>query len=187
MKKQKTVKTVWEVWGFDVWGNKDDGYTVNNRFCIDRERVLTLRIKTVNQGTKREFDYVEISDNMLKEIFGVSCKISVDGDDVNYYVSRESDDYPLGELSCQSHSSLSPIHYSYTYHIDVDERGVFSAHVDDSQDKSVFSFHYGYGGDDDTFTIFDMGYMKHGEDVNGLHAYLKELGILPGNSSLKMG
>ncbi len=28
--------TTWSVWSYDVWGNKRDGYEVNNRSRIDR-------------------------------------------------------------------------------------------------------------------------------------------------------
>jgi hypothetical protein len=183
--KTKTVKTIWEIWEYDL-----NGYTVNTRLCVDREKELILRVKTANQGSEREFDYAEVSDYMLKQIFGVSCKISVNGDDVNYYVSRKSDDYPIGELICVSHDTLSPITSKYIYHVDMDERGIFAAHVENEREEIVFSMRYEDGdgdGDGDGYTIFDMGYMKHKNDIEGLHDYMLMLGILPKNSSLKMG
>jgi hypothetical protein len=103
------TKTEWEVWEYDVWGNKIDGYDVNDRFCINRHCTLKLNVNTYNQDTPQEFKGANISDYKLKQLFGVSCKLDVQGDDLSYYVNRESDGYPIGELFCISHDSLSPI------------------------------------------------------------------------------
>lgn len=105
-----TVKTVWELWSYDVWGNRQDGYDVNDRLCFNREYVINVKIKTNNPGSPREFQSAYPSDYQIKKAFGVSCKIETRGDDLNIYIDRASDGYPLGEMICISHESLSPIH-----------------------------------------------------------------------------
>ncbi len=108
--KRKTIDTTWEIWTYDVWGNEEDGAWVNDRYCIDRSRLLKLKVITCNQGTTQEFQYATPSDYQLQSLFNVRCAIDcVVGDDINIYPERASDGYPLGELHCISHESLSPI------------------------------------------------------------------------------
>ena len=105
------VKTVWEVWSYDVWGNAKEGYYVNNRFCDHREYVINAKIDIANKGTPQEFKYAEPSDHAIRQALGIKKWIHVDteGDDVTIYVISSRDGYPLGELICVSHASLSPI------------------------------------------------------------------------------
>ena len=56
---------------------------------------------------------------------------------------------------------------SFTYTIDIDERGEFRATVYDPRGREVM-------GIDEQ--IFEDGYMRHKEDLRGLAAYLEELG-----------
>ncbi len=104
-----TITTQWECWTYDVWGNAKDGYEVNDRSCFDRDYSLDLEIKTHNIGTTHEFQSASPSDKQIKEVFGAKCKIETDGDDMVIYVTRERDGYPIGEMYCVSHESLSPI------------------------------------------------------------------------------
>lgn len=60
---------------------------------------------------------------------------------------------------------------SYTYNINLDERGEFFSDVRDSNDKTVYEIH--------GFEIFEDGFMKHKYDVEGLKEYLYDLEILP--------
>lgn len=104
----KTVLTTWTKWTYDVWGNKKDGYEVNDRYkCGTVE--IRCKIKTYNPGTPQAFQAASPSDFQLRQIFGVHCHLDTDGDDLSIYVKRASDWYPIGELSCESHASLSPI------------------------------------------------------------------------------
>lgn len=104
----KRIKTVWEVWSYDVWGNEEDGYDVNDKYCDNREYEISASVKIANPGTGREFEYIEVSDRAIKEALSIKSgvKISTDGDDVNIYVETDNG-YPLGELRCVSHESLS--------------------------------------------------------------------------------
>lgn len=106
---RKTIETIWEVWTYDVWGNAEDGYEVNDRSCLDRAYRIRCRVEVNNPGTSAEFESATPSDYQIKRLFGVSCGIETDGDDLTIYVNRARDGYPIGELSCQSHKSLSPV------------------------------------------------------------------------------
>jgi len=69
---------------------------------------------------------------------------------------------------------------AYTYHINLDERGTFFADVRDANDKTVFEIH--------DFDIFEHGFMKHKEDIDGLRKYLVNLGIIsPGDKLIDDG
>jgi hypothetical protein len=107
--KNNTVKTTWELWSYEVWGDKQDGYDVNNRSCFDRAYEINLKIENNNPGLSSQFFSAYPSDYQIKKAFGTSCKISTNGDDTHIYINRESDNYPIGEMFCTSHSSLSPI------------------------------------------------------------------------------
>lgn len=108
--KSKTIETKWEVWTYDVWGNARDGYEVNDRYNQAREYPLTLKVTVCNAGTPQEFEHATPSDRQLRVLFGLGkTRIETDGDDVNIYVNRCRDSFPVGELRCVSHDSLSPI------------------------------------------------------------------------------
>jgi hypothetical protein len=49
------------------------------------------------------------TDRQIKLAFGVTCRIDTDGDDLYIAVNRASDGYPIGEMHCTSHASLSPV------------------------------------------------------------------------------
>lgn len=104
----KTIETVWEIATYDVWGNSKEGFEVND---VYRNGEITIRCKPerYNIGTEREFVSCGPSDYQIKKIFGINCRIDKDGDDMVIYVNRSRDLYPIGELRCISHSSLSPI------------------------------------------------------------------------------
>lgn len=106
---QKTVKTVWELWSYDVWGNREDGFDVNDRSCFNRAYDINLKIEVNNPGSNMQFESAYPSDYQIKKAFGVGCKLDLSGDDTTIYVNRESDNYPIGEMYCTSHESLSPI------------------------------------------------------------------------------
>lgn len=104
----KTVLTTWHKRTYDVWGNKKDGYEVNDTRGHGSIEIR-CKVQTHNAGTPQEFNSASPSDFQLCQAFGVRCKIDTDGDDLNIYVNRSSDSYPIGELVCESHLALSPI------------------------------------------------------------------------------
>ncbi len=109
MDSSKRIETHWEVRTYDVWGNRDDGYDVNDVFSLSEDTRIDCKVQTHNAGTPQQFDSATPSDGQIRKVFGVSCKIETDGDDTRITVDRASDGYPIGELTCISHESLSPI------------------------------------------------------------------------------
>lgn len=103
------IKTVWEIWTYDVWGNARDGFEVNDRSRIGKTE-LFLDVEINNPGTPHEFNSAFPSNAQIRRAFGLRpYRLDVDGDDVTVYVNRERDGYPIGEMYCVSHESLSPI------------------------------------------------------------------------------
>jgi hypothetical protein len=110
MARKRYVNTVWELWSYDVWGNETDGYEVNDRSCFARQYKLRLAVVVNNEGTPQEFISAYPKDNQIRRAFG--CKrvqLDLEGDDTYIYVSDETTGYPIGEMICTSHESLSPI------------------------------------------------------------------------------
>jgi len=103
-----SILTVWELRTYDVWGNSRDGYEVNDSYNAGE---IELRIPQTrhNVGTPSEFLSAYPSDRQIKRAFGVSCRIDTSGDDLTVYVERVRDGYPIGEMHCTSHDSLSPV------------------------------------------------------------------------------
>ena len=62
--------------------------------------------------------------------------------------------------------------------IDLDERGSFLAHVENKNGKAVFNIKAGNELKEDESSIFEDGWMKHKEDIDGLEKYLKQLRII---------
>jgi len=102
-----TVKTAWEIWTYNVWSNKEDGFEVNNRFCQDRKYVIYAPAEIYNVGLESEFRAAAPSDTQMRDIFELAGDVDIDGDDLSIYVSK--DGYPVGELIYISHESLSPV------------------------------------------------------------------------------
>lgn len=95
---------------------------------------------------------------------------------------------------------------TYTYHIDLDERGSFMAHVENSRGRTIVAYdlpiYYCAGCDNeisictcecDSFVansqdwdIFDVdaGIVKHTRDIDGLERHYKQMGIMPQSAEL---
>lgn len=106
----KVISTTWEVRTYDVWGNAKDGYEVNDSY---RQGEVQLELKVLRYNTAfpgSEFEAAEPTDRQIAGVFGVrASSVETDGDDRTIYVNRAKDGYPIGELFCTSHESLSPI------------------------------------------------------------------------------
>jgi len=107
---ENKLMSVWEVRFYEVWGNSDEGYWVNDISYIIREYPLKLNVEKFNEGSPLEFYAAYPSDEQIKDIFGIDedQELILDGDDINIYVNLD-DYYPIGELRCLDYSSLSPI------------------------------------------------------------------------------
>lgn len=103
-----SLPTTWTLRTYDVWGNPEYGYEVNDVYSAG-EVELRIPQTRYNIGTPQEFIGAFPTDRQIKLAFGVNCRIDVDGDDVTVYVNRQRDGYPIGEMHCTSHVSLSPV------------------------------------------------------------------------------
>ena len=103
-----SIFSLWKKYTYDVWGNAKDGYDVIDRYSHGN---IELRIPQTryNADTPQEFIGAYPNDRQIKAAFGTRCHIDTDGDDLSIYVNRERDGYPIGELICVSHDSLSPV------------------------------------------------------------------------------
>ena len=101
--------TTWQVSSYDVWGNAEDGYEVNNVFR-GGEVDIELEVKTHNPGTPHQFKSAGLTDDDIRGALEMrpTAQIETDGDDVQCYVTLSRNGYPVGELFCTSHKSLSP-------------------------------------------------------------------------------
>ena len=108
--KKATINTAWEVRTYDVWGNATDGHEVNDSFVVTQNYPLTIEVTVNNKGTDLEFLSAYPTDNQIRKALDLrSIQLDLEGDDLTIYVNRASNGYPLGELHCISHESLSPI------------------------------------------------------------------------------
>jgi len=105
------LNTTWEIWDYDVWGNEEEGYTVNNRFNVYREYPIACPVSTYNRGKKGQFSSATPTDEQIREALDISPTVQIEttGDDLSIYVNEAETGYPLGEMLCTSHASLSRI------------------------------------------------------------------------------
>lgn len=71
-----------------------------------------------------------------------------------------------------------------TYHINLDERGSFSADVR-RDGKTIFEIKAGNELAEDESSIFEDGFMKNKYDMEGLTDYLFEMGVIDKNEEIK--
>ena len=110
----KYVETTWELRTYDVWGNAEDGFEVNDTRSAG-EVSIRCRVEVNNAGTPQEFLSAFPSDSQIRRALSLRrFKIERYGDDLTIYVNRARDSYPCGEMYCTSHDSLSPIRAKQT-------------------------------------------------------------------------
>ncbi len=67
---------------------------------------------------------------------------------------------------------------TYYYHVDLNERGSYRAHVESYAGKSVFTILDGDELGEDESSIFEDGFMRNEDDMRGLTDYLRDLGVI---------
>lgn len=87
--------------------------------------------------------------------------------------------------------TFQPARQELSYVIDLDERGYFNAHVENSNGKLIYDLSNENESEDGCVIygelwLVEAGYMNHCKDVSGLHAYLKEMGIVRPNSTMRL-
>ena len=45
----------YSLWFYDVWGNEEDGFSVNDRHCASRDFIIPTMPKTYNRGGPGQF------------------------------------------------------------------------------------------------------------------------------------
>ncbi|MBU3720550.1 MAG: hypothetical protein FGM22_07290 [Burkholderiaceae bacterium] len=70
--------------------------------------------------------------------------------------------------------------HTFFYWIDIDERGEFSAHVDNPHGKTVFEIPNAEAMED----LIQDGFMRHTSDIDGLAEYLQDMGVMAKGDTL---
>ncbi len=83
-------------------------------------------------------------------------------------------------------AKFTPKNQKLTLVVDLDERGSFSAHVENVSGKCIFAFsnEMETGWPEELWLVTD-GFMEHGRDTSGLLEYLQSVGIATTNATLK--
>jgi len=76
---------------------------------------------------------------------------------------------------------------TYKYYINLDERGCFYADVRNQNEKTIFEIKAGDELPEGETSIFEDGFMKNKNDLNGLKSYLVSLGIINKDATIVKG
>ena len=96
----------YQLWFYDVWGNEEDGFMVNDRRCVSREFIVPTMPKTYNRGRPGQFtDFVPSDKEVLTALvegwelspLALQADITIDGDG-DYIYLTEDNGRPLCEL-----------------------------------------------------------------------------------------
>lgn len=98
----------YELWFYDVWGNEQDGFEINDRRCANRDFIILSNPKVYNRGTPQQFtDFNPTDKQILRALVNarelkesaLTANIEIDGDGENIYlVDVDAGYYPLCEL-----------------------------------------------------------------------------------------
>jgi hypothetical protein len=103
------ISTVWDVITYDVWGNENDGYEVNQAFRSGSVE-MPVKLKVYNPGSEREFYDGFPDDTNIRKALGITPRVKFYDPYHNagvIYPTHISTDYPLGELRLVSHDTLA--------------------------------------------------------------------------------
>jgi hypothetical protein len=101
-------------------------------------------------------------------------------EELSHHYNQEAENNPQwfvddnGEIQVDTPDSISK---TYTYTINLDERGEFNADVRNEEGNTVFEI--------DGYDIFEDGFMKHKHDHEGLKKHLINLGIINPDDKLE--
>lgn len=74
----ETIETLWELRTYDVLGNAEDGYEVNDTCVLDRAWPITLTVEVNNAGTPNEFKSASPNDTDIRAAFSLE-RVNRDG------------------------------------------------------------------------------------------------------------
>lgn len=96
----------YELWFYDVWGNEEDGFEVNDRQCANLNFIVPTMPKTYNRGGPGQFtDFVPSNKEILTALVkagelkpsALTAAIEFDGDGETIYLT-DYNGCPLCEL-----------------------------------------------------------------------------------------
>jgi hypothetical protein len=99
--------------------------------------------------------------------------------------ARMDDKFNLKQYKLAKFTPFPPA--TYSYYINLDERGSFYADVRNQNGNTVFEIKAGNELKEGESSIFEDGFMKNKNDIEGLRNHLIELGIMNKNQTLIMG
>jgi hypothetical protein len=86
-----TATATWEIWTYDVWGNAQDGWEVNDRFCQQRAAEMPTDADDATiLRTLKEWGILKKTTQLRH--------LEIDGDDGLITVNQAKDGYPLCEM-----------------------------------------------------------------------------------------
>lgn len=107
IKLDGSYSQIFELWSFDVWGNADDGYTINDRSCIERELTIPAYKNLYNKGWSSESIVIESEDDQILQAL-IDCgflksdvtmaDLVFDGDDTMIYIEDSINNMPICQL-----------------------------------------------------------------------------------------
>lgn len=88
-------------------------------------------------------------------------------------------------MSATRKAAFEPPIQRLTYVIDLNERGYFRAHVENTNGRLIFNFS-NEEDEDGTVWLVEDGFMRNVHDVTGLHDYLKSVRLAKPNSTISI-
>jgi hypothetical protein len=93
----KTKIRTYQIRTYDVWGNVNDGFEVNDIFSHGTVSIVCKQ-KIYNAGTPNQFEDFEPTDRQLSIAAGFGVSVSWDGQDGTFIADKSSNGMPVGEL-----------------------------------------------------------------------------------------
>ena len=95
----------YSLWFYDVWGNEEDGFSVNDSYCVNWDFIVPTMPKTYNKGKPGQFtDFIPSDKEVLSALVEagelnpsvLTADITIDGDGENIYLM--DNDCPVCKL-----------------------------------------------------------------------------------------
>ena len=94
---------------------------------------------------------------------------------IQSYLNKYSTHWNQDQMDLEEDEEKSPIYY-WDYHEEMGHGVEWSGWLDDENDNTVF---------ETNAEIFEDGFMKNQEDINGLEVYLKQMNIIPDDAEIR--
>jgi len=91
-KKSNSPKVKWDIHNYDVWGNEEDGFEVNNTFTLARDVLMSSEPTNTEILNVIKEEGLVIDNTRLKDL-------DIGGDDTYITINESATSYPLGDLT----------------------------------------------------------------------------------------